>query len=106
MAHINRKTGKATRNSGGRVRRPAPAIIVQAERVATAMREAFLNMKVRVFDTGTANGLSGHQRQSKVVDAVLNSVKQNAGNNRVGRGWTANLSARTVRQLTEQGVFA
>lgn len=75
------------------------AIINQVERVATNMREAFLNMKVAVTKEQVPAA-------GKVVNAVLTSIKQNAGNNKVGRGWSANLSPKTIRQLTEQGVFA
>ena len=56
---------------------------------------AFLNIKL---PTRVVGGL--------IVDSILNSAKRNTGNNVVGRGWTANLSPRTVRALTEQGVFA
>lgn len=94
------------RHSGGKLHRKGAAIIVSADRVATNMREAFLNIKVVAGDTWTAKELAAHQAQAKIVGNILTSAGRNAGNNVVGRGWTANLSARTVRALTEQGVFA
>lgn len=92
-AHIAKRTPRvvSSKTDGLTVRAPS---VKQAERVGTAMREAFLNIKIAV---------SG---KSDIVDNILNSAKRNTGNNVVGRGWTANLSPRTVRALTEQGVFA
>lgn len=72
-----------------------PAIIVQAERVANAMHNAFLNIKIAASHKGDA-----------VVKNILNSAKQNAGNNKPGRGWTANVSSKTLKQLIADGVFA
>lgn len=95
-----RGAARSARRAAG-IKRPS-AIIEQASRVATAMREALLNISVVIpADYNPAK----HNSISKVTDAILNSGKQNAGNKPVGRGWTANLSPRTVKQLTEQGVF-
>lgn len=71
---------------------------VQATRVGTAMHEAFLNVKVA--DTADMNG------SRDIVDSILVAAKRNVGNNLIGRGWTANLPPRTVKQLTQEGVFA
>ena len=93
-AHIRKTTPRvvSSKTDGLTVRAPSVKL---AERVGTAMREAMLNIKLPTRVVGGA-----------IVDDILTSAKRNAGNNLVGRGWTANLSPRTVRALTEQGVFA
>lgn len=40
------------------------------------------------------------------LPVVDNALKTNAGRNKVGRGWTANISPRTTKQLVHEGVFA
>lgn len=96
-AHIRKATPRvvSSKTDGLTVRAPS---VKQAERVGTAMREAFLNIKVNAHESGIKAG--------DILHNILNSAKRNTGNNVVGRGWTANLSPRTVRALTEQGVFA
>jgi hypothetical protein len=84
----------ARRNAGNR--QPVAIIGQQAERVATNMREAFCNIQITGYDAGKRD----------IVETILTCAKQNAGNNKVGRGWTANLTPQTVRKLTFEGVFA
>jgi hypothetical protein len=59
------------------------------------MRNAFINAKVKTAIIG-----------SKVVNSVLHALDTNAGVQKVGRGWTANVSRRTLVQLQKEGVFA
>ena len=40
------------------------------------------------------------------LPVVDNAFKTDAGRNKTGRGWTANLSPRTTKQLIHEGVFA
>lgn len=108
MKHIKGKSvSKGLRRSSIKAGAPKkPAIIVQAERVSTNMREAFLNMKVDVVSVENGKLVDHMAKRGTIANAVLTSAKQNAGNNKVGRGWSCNLSPKTIRQLTEQGVFA
>lgn len=91
---VSKGLRRSSIKAGKKAQRPA----ITAERVGTAMREALLNIKV-------APNIA-YQEGASVVGHILVAAKRNAGNNVVGRGWTANLSPRTVRALTEQGVFA
>lgn len=90
---------KGLRRSSIKAGKTKQRVVVQAERVATAMREAMLNIKISASEPAYGNGRN-------IVANILTCANRNAGNNVVGRGWTANLSPRTVRALTEQGVFA
>lgn len=63
--------------------------------VRTAMRNAFENTKVTVK---TAGGNAGK--------VIMNALSTKAGTRPVGRGWTANVSKRTLHTLQAQGVFA
>lgn len=97
--HIIGKTKSAgLRKSCAPLKRKAIIQSVQATRVGTAMHEAFLNINI-------ANDVDNAVRHD-IVDSILVAAKRNAGNNLVGRGWSANLQAKTVRQLTQEGVFA
>jgi hypothetical protein len=60
-----------------------------------AMREAFLNAKVHVQAV-----------RSPLVVTVVGALSTNAGAKKVGRGWSANVSKRTLAALTKEGVFA
>lgn len=91
---VSKGLRRSSINAGKKAQRPA----ITAERIGTNMREAFLNIKV------AADAVSGQAKD--IVDDILTAAKRNTGNNVVGRGWTANLSPRTVRKLTEEGVFA
>lgn len=94
---VSKGLRRSSINAGKRKERSA----ITAERVGTAMREAMLNIKV------SADIKPGPQSAAtRIVNDILVAAGRNAGNNVVGRGWTANLSPRTVRALTEQGVFA
>lgn len=60
----------------------------------TSMRNAFMAAQV-----------SPGFIKTPVGKKVEKSFKRNAGVQHQGRGWKANLSARTLKTLTEQGVF-
>lgn len=63
--------------------------------INTTMRNAFNNAKV-------SNAIIG----SPLVASVVNALASKAGTKPVGRGWTANVSKRTLHTLQAQGVFA
>lgn len=63
--------------------------------INTAMREAFLNAKVHVKAIG-----------SPLVANVVSSAASNLGVKKVGRGWSANVSKKTLAKLVKEGVFA
>lgn len=71
-------------------------INAQAQRVPNAMHNAFLN--IQVVD-------AKHVANSKIVSDILNSAKRNTGNPPAGRGWTADVSVKTLKALQQQGVF-
>lgn len=103
--HVKGKlVSKGQRKSSNKLNKRSVAIIArneqvaaaqQAERTPNAMHQAFRNIKVAV-----------HIKTSQVIDSVLKSFDNKSGNPKVGRGWTANLSPRTVKKLTKEGVFA
>lgn len=63
--------------------------------INTAIRNAFINAKV-------SNAIIG----SPLVNTVVNALSTKAGVKPVGRGWSANVSRRTLAKLTKEGVFA
>lgn len=92
------KVSKGLRISCSGLRKQAIMPSVQATHVGTAMREAMLNIQI--------DPSIQYMGKRDVVESILVAGKRNAGNIPVGRGWTANLSPRTVKQLTQEGVFA
>lgn len=62
--------------------------------INTAMRTAFMNTKVNKKTAG-----------SDVAKAIMNALSTRAGTKLLGRGWTANVSKRTLHTLQAQGVF-
>lgn len=58
----------------------------------TNMREAFIRCKF--------------QAAGDVSAMVVNALASGAGIQRKSRGWTANVCARTAKQLVKEGVFA
>lgn len=63
--------------------------------INTTLRHAFENAKV-------SNAIIG----TPLVSTVINALQGKAGVLKVGRGWTANVSSRTLSKLTKEGVFA
>jgi hypothetical protein len=90
-----KQVSKGVRRSSINAGKPVKRQAIVVERVRSAMSEAMCNIKI-----------ASHITESKVVDAVMVGIKQHTGNPKAGRGWTANLSPRTVKALTEAGVFA
>lgn len=72
-----------------------PAVEPKATHVKTALRAAFEQIKV-------AKGIDLGALPRVVMDCLYSK----AGTRPFGRGWTANLSPRTTKQLVQQGVFA
>lgn len=66
-----------------------------ANQVNTQMRDAFSNAKVSKAIIG-----------SPLVNSVINALSSKAGVRSLGRGWTANVSRRTLGKLMADGVFA
>ncbi len=60
--------------------------------INTAIREAFINAKVR--------------KESKLTATILNVLSTKAGTRLFGRGWSFNVSGKTHRNLTNEGILA
>ena len=95
---LESRKANGKRHSCAPLRKQAIMPSVQATHVGTAMREAMLNIQI--------DPTTPHINKRDVVESILVAGKRNAGNIPAGRGWSANLSAKTVRQLTQEGVFA
>lgn len=63
--------------------------------VPNAMANAFLNIKI-----------AASIKTSEIVDHILTGIKNKSGMPKAGRGWTANVSPRTLKKLIAEGVFA
>lgn len=96
--NIGKQVSKGQRLSCKPLRVSAIMPSVQATHVGTAMREAMLNIQI--------DPTTSFINKRDVVESILVAGKRNTGNVPVGRGWSANLQAKTVRQLTQEGVFA
>lgn len=64
---------------------------MQQAYVNTAMRNAFENIQVK--------------KVSSLAKTIVNVLSTKAGKKPIGRGWTANVSKRTLHMLQAQGVF-
>lgn len=62
--------------------------------IKSSFRLAFENAQVKRNAVGTP-----------LVTAIINSLQTKSGIKNAGRGWTANLSPRTTKNLVKEGIF-